>query len=400
MKEGARQAQVLYSTQEGVPFSYILPVSVAKVLGKEVFEKSKKDVFSYADILETIIGVQEYGTSPKEEDPSKGFTPLLKADGYKENFSHKFCKQPLRGTVLPTTEISFINKPLWSILDQMRNPSINEMYTALKPNNQGKVLPTLVVRQIPFSTDSIKQHPGFPLTRFLSMPRWKVSPSMVKSLDVGRSNATRFNMVHVYGNASVYENSQLVSLPRQIVQNPPIVDFLDIARSGLKPYMQTVSCALPDLIRIENDGQDGKSIDSNARVWMEAIADWTMGSHLSLNGTIELAGIQEPIAEGDNLEFEGVAYHIESFSINCSESSNGDKNFTTTLSLSNGMPIDQETEYKKDFPRYPGFGKTASALGLFSNNGEWSLIDINSNVEGDPAVVATQDPGRTIDRGS
>jgi len=334
------------SQSREAPFAYLVPVSVATVLGRSTSEKSKEGVFGYSDILDTLIGVQTYEVNPDDKSggygsyffpPNSSFYPVLDMEVGIGN--RKRTPDTIKGTHLPVGP-TFVNKPLMSALQQYINPSINEIYTALKMNDGGDIVPTVVARQIPFSTEAIKQKDEFPLTKFMSLPRWVIHPSMVSSFDVGRSNASRINMVHVYGDASLFGDN--VNITSQMVLNPPIFDNIDIARSGIKPYMQTVNCAIQDLTR-----PDG------GRVWMEAISDWMMGGHLTLNGTITCTGIQAPVAEGDNVEFEGIVYHIESINHAGSITPDGQKQFATTMRLSNGMPDDQSNVV--NFPRYPGF---------------------------------------------
>lgn len=61
---------------------------------------------------------------------------------------------------------------------------------------------------------------------------------------------------------------------------------------------------------------------------------------MKMNGTIETIGITEPIPVGDNLEFDGIVYHIESVNHTCSISGNGQRIFRTQLSLSSGVSSD------------------------------------------------------------
>lgn len=329
------------------PFAYLVPVSVATMLGRDPTERSKERVFGYADILDTLIGVQRY--TANASNTTATFTPDLfyPALAAESTRSRKKTDTPLKGTFLPVNP-SFVNQPLFQLLQQFLNPTINEMYTALRTDENGAVMPTLVVRQIPFSTEAIRERPEFPLTRFLALPRWVVAPVMVRGYNVGRSNATRVNMIHVYGDASAYASNR--SVTNQMVRNPPIFDATDIQRSGIRPLMRTVNCALADQVRVDG-----------ARIWMEAIADWTIGSQYTLNGSLHLAGVQSPVAEGDNVEFDGVVYHVEAVTHDCSMGPDGQKSFITTLEVSNGMPADQG-EALDDFPRYPGFQNTAVSV--------------------------------------
>ena len=235
---------------------------------------------------------------------------------------------------------------------------------------------------------------------------------MVKSMDIGRSNATRFNMAMVLGNADASAVKGQQAPAAQLVKKPPIFDTLDIARSGIRVWQKVVNCSIQDTQRPSS-------------AWLSAIADWTFGSHLTLNGTIQCVGIQSPIAEGDNVEFEGVAYQIEDIEDRCSINLQGIKTYTTTLQLSNGMPVDQKTDYYFQFPRYAGFSKTwgsstqtqvstltthdvstvtgynygipsySSDIVFVENIGS---VDNRGNLPSDNSLLANQDPGRSIDR--
>jgi hypothetical protein len=383
------------------PFAYLVPVVVGTLLGRDVMGKSKSGVFGYADILDTLIGVQRF--NERDNNTSSVFTPDLlypEIDAATSTTSRKKTGTPLKGTFLPVNP-SFVNRPLFQLLQQFLNSSINEMYTALRTNENGSVVPTLVVRQIPFSTPSAKEYQDFPLTRFLSMPRWVIDPVMVSSIDIGRSNATRTNMIHVYGEAMTSGVND--SVTAQMSRNSPIFDRTDIQRSGIRAKMQTVNCALPDQQR-----KDG------GRIWMEAIADWTIGSQYTLNGTLRCMGIQSPIVEGDNVEFEDVVYHIEGVNHSCSISPDGRKSFKTSLDLSNGMPKDQ-SDATIDFPRYPGFKNvevlsqkdklnyaTSEEAAIAEGSGASTLsITRESQVEtvtvGDSEIASSQDPGHTFE---
>lgn len=365
LQEGAPQASIGVKGLEESPYAYLIPVSVAQYLGKNVADKSRQSVFAYSDILHLLIGVQQYDANTKDS-PSKGFWPRLDFgnSSSKSNDSRSFCEEHLKGSYLPQ-EGNFINIPLWQMLQQFLNPALNEMYTALKLGRDGTVKPTLVVRQIPFSTSAIKEDEDLMLTRFLDLPRWKIDPIMVTDLDVGRSEATHFNMVKVTGDAPLFSGGQIVSPTRQLVLNPPIFDVVDIARSGVHPFMQVVNCS--SLPQLKKDG----------RLWTEAIADWTIGSQFTLNGTMECVGIQSPIAEGDNLEFDGIVYHIESITDTCVIQVDGKKRFSTILYLTNGMPAKQSES--EEFPVYPGFS-------VLKDQGQ-------SVVDGNDAKLTTYDPG-------
>jgi hypothetical protein len=361
--------------QREAPYAYLVPLSVAVTLGRTTYEQNKGSnnghrAFGYADLLHTVTGVQKY----EAEDPlpaHKGFLPNIQfGGGGTEKANRLRCTERIKGTYIPIEPV-FINTSLWGVLNMFKNPTINEMYTAIKPDLAGDLVPTIVFRQIPFSTNAVDEKPEMPLTKFLSLPRWKIPDALILHDEVGRSGATHFNFVHVYGQVSPYKQKNEHSIQAQMAMNAPIMNGIDIAVHGFRPYTATVAASPTDITR-----KDG------ARVWMEAIADWTFGSEHTLNGTINCKGIQAPIAEGDNVQVDGVVYHIEAVSHTCGIDGNGIKSFNTQLQLSNGMPADQG--FQNDVaPRYPGFkAPDYSGDSVSQNKG-----DDNYDIEANPSIT-------------
>jgi len=370
------------------PYSYLVPVAVGNLLGRT--DKSK-GVMSYADILDLWIGVQSY--------PTKGglgmFTPEFEEND--KYLNRKRTKIPLLGTFLPFMP-DFANRPLWQVFQQYVNHTINEIYTALKPNRDGLLVPTIVFRQIPFTTDAfvapvapkkagvgvlngqVLEGPlefvqeddrmGLSTTKFLDLPRWHAPAALVKRGHVGRSNATRVNFIHIYGTSS-YLAQGGAPIQYQMLNNKPVRDDVDIMRSGIRPYMTTVECWVDDTV--------GKAPSK----WMALVADWTIGSHLTFNGTIEMYGVQAPIEVGDNVSFDGVIYHIMGVDHMCAvDTDGGNKTWITVLQVTNGMRNTdaltmRNASTEKDLrqglvPIYPGFDKndnTALDPGLTLEHG-------------------------------
>ncbi|MBA3353719.1 MAG: hypothetical protein H0U23_15085 [Blastocatellia bacterium] len=337
------------------PYSYTIPLQVGKLLGAE---PESGEIMAYADILELLQGVQSYPNTQGYQV----FIPAHKTTRVRRRVS----PTPMLGTFLPFF-MELTNIPLWSLLSRYLNPTINELFTALRVNPEGNIMPTIVMRQIPFTSECFDpdvkdesdngQEKAFgpqlptpstasmPFTRHVSgMPRWGIPAVMIKSVDLGRSDATRFNFIHVYGQSSKTANNN--SVPNQMVLNPPVRDDLDIIRSGLRPYMTTVECWVSDTV--------GKV----PTAWMKLIADSLIGSHLTLNGTITCLGIQSPICEGDNLLFDGVVYHIEGVSHQVGIDMMGHKAWSTSIQLTNGMRANGATDDERmsatKSPIYPG----------------------------------------------
>lgn len=368
------------------PFAYMVPKTVGVLLGRT--SKEDKSFHSYADLVDLLFGVQDYSDSTNSSDPNVLFNPKISENSPMKKSNHKYTGVPLKGA-FPVVFPEFSNVPLWSVMTQFLNEPVNEIYTALKVNRAGFVVPTVVLRQKPFTTELFPQYEpettektfNVPtlndikddrqrnltnrnITRFLSLPRWVLNSATAYSINIGKSDVTRFNFIHIYGQSQMIKDNRRFS--EQLFLNPPISDDIDIARSGLHPYMTTVACGL------------GGQIDTRPGEWMELVADWTIGSQFTLNGSITIKGISAPICEGDNIQFEDGVYHIESVTHSCTQdTSSGNRHFYTTLEVTNGMRIDP----KSDQSIYLGFDDndaTGSNPGLTSEGDNVIFIPQNN----------------------
>lgn len=292
-------------TDEAAPNAYLVPTEIGRLLG--VTPKGK--ALSYGELLDPLIGVQRY--EGRRDDDLGAFTPGVNA---------------LMGSYLPQFP-QLINTPFWSVLQQFLNPAINEMYTALRvaqQDGEDVVVPTLVMRQIPFTTDVFESPDVENVTRFRSVSRWVIPSALITHSDLGRSDATHTNLVHVYGAASQLAGNN--SVTQQIFRNPPIRDDLDIQRSGPRPMMQIVEAGA--------SAEDVKT--SSAGKFMALVADWSIGSNLTLNGSVTMIGLAAPVAEGDNVEVDGMIFHVESISDEYHVEERA-RTWRTTLRVTNGV---------------------------------------------------------------
>jgi hypothetical protein len=331
------------------PYAYVVPETVATLLDS-TWRSKQGDLPAYADLIEVLYGVQgyenasseaeietvtsQYDVSALEVEAGQLFNP----DNTRVSGNRRYTRTPMLGTFMPSTPQFLGNRTVWSILQQYLNPSVNEMFATLRVNAHGLVQPTLVIRQLPFNTDVCD--PGVPVTKYSSLPRWKIHPIMVRSCDIGRSDSTRVNFVHVYGEPGSVRGPGL-DLTSQLIRNIPIRDDIDIARSGLRPYMTTVNCHPVDI----REGGPQK--------WMDILSDFLIGQHLTVAGSLSVVGISAPICPGDNLEWEGGLYHIESVSHNCQIGMDGRKTFSTTLQLTHGIALEPTNS---DLGLYLGIG--------------------------------------------
>lgn len=351
-------------------------------------------------IMNIFLGIQRYeNTSNKWY---KSFQPKLES-----NDADVFRRTPARCKgFVPFAPTLWDNISMWSILSSYVNPVSNEMYTCMRINEAGNIMPTLVVREKPFSTglfNSLKEHSnavgkvnippaknvtepvssgnGIKLSSFSlpsvgvasaaesasdnlfttastsaasftmygTIPRWKISEAVVRSFQWSTNEAARINFVQVWGaNASAQltgsKLDQATYTQQQFVNGNYYTDQNDISRNGLRAH----------IINSPFDTYYGASDGSFASLWARMNADWLFNGHLKANGTLTTDGIVEPICEGDNLEYRGILFHIDSVSHSASISQGGLKTWTTTLRLSNGM-MAASFNNLKSVPQYPAF---------------------------------------------
>lgn len=330
----------LFKGLEGVQTSpndvYQIPQSIARLLLPEDVTSQKSIGFTYADLMELSVGIQSYrGYGTDKTEKWGGLVP-----DSQEFLPKVFKYAPLTGEFVPQP-LNFNNTSVWSILNTYLNAPINELYTALKVNKDGYVVPTLTCRQLPFSTDKYIND-GNPGTKYMSLPRWRLDPRLIIKKNTGRSNATRFNYMQIIG-VNPFGSQSVIGQSIDYSNSIPIIDSADVRRAGLSTYIHnTGSFFLPTTVT--NKEEIG-------RQWSKLMADILFGSHLKYTGTVILKGVQEPIAEGDNVEIDGVVYHIERVMHSGEIDPNtGRKDWNTVLALTNGLSAQSENSEELVYP--------------------------------------------------
>lgn len=323
-----------------------VPLLVGRLLGVSNATKEDtkdfKEAIAAKDIYLYLFGIQKYASGSSLKSLAAGMNPSnLKAEHQYPGFSYtdEFCQ----GNSLLKPEY-WNQVKLWSILNQYTNSPLNELYTCFRISKIGRVMPTVVFRQIPFTSEDFAGQKfgtqddkarSISVTKFLDLPRWKIGSESVFSVDIGKDEAARINFVQYYAKSAFSDKGTEIAGETALVNY--VFDKDDIVRSGLRPYVvQNQFDDLPD------------ALIKSAPVWARILGDAVIGGHLKLNGTLTCIGIVDPIAVGDNLEFDGVVYHIEQISHTCSISiGNGMKTFRTTLSLSHGVSVNSNAQGTK-----------------------------------------------------
>lgn len=293
---------------------FFIPKLVGNLLGVQGATAAK-------DIYNFLFGIQQYA-SGSAATIAAGFNPvnISSVEGRFIQTSSR-CK----GESLQKPEY-WNQVKVWSILNQFTNSPLNEMYTTFRVAPSGRIMPTVVYRQIPFTNDDFKND-SVEVTRFMNLPRWKISPALVYSVDIGRDEAARINFVQYFGRSALANGAWGTS--SETASKNYLYDIDDVKRSGLRPYV------------ISNNFDITKNNEEYASpAWARIVGDALIGGHLKLNGSLECIGIVDPIAVGDNLEFDGVVYHIEEVSHAASYGPDGKRMFRTKLSLSSGLSKD------------------------------------------------------------
>jgi hypothetical protein len=326
-------------------YSFLVPKELAALLGKNVTDKTKPTAFCYADVLQTLFGVQKYNNG--------SFIPS-NVTAQTATSNQKVMSNALAGTVLSPPD-NFNNVSMWSLLDSHRNGSLNEMYSTLRVNENGQVVPTLVVRQVPMT--SINYTGKSIATNFLEIPRWVLDETMaLGSYNIGTSSNLRFNFVQVYGSFLGNRTDPQTSMRDQINAGNVAIDSLDAIRHGTRNLIMTSN----------NDVESppGSGIVTNISAWKDLISDWYINGHLKLTGTVTMAGIVAPICVGDNLQYDGKVFHIESVSHTYVQEDEPQayKSFVTSLGLSNGVLLSGDYYFTQDprrsmqtSPNLPGY---------------------------------------------
>jgi hypothetical protein len=393
-----------------------IPKSVSGILGK----KGNK----LWQMYNVYLGLQKYSMLANPKQPWKMFMPDLTPQTDVANSVFYSTPTRCKGFVPFLVPPIWDNNTFWNIYGQFLNPIVNEMYTALRVNRDGRIMPALIVREKPFSTKLfdklLKVAPTFvpkkgssskqssavkgvkksvaqeaaqqvdaykkeyerlasvsneitTRTMYNNVPRWVLDESVVKSVNTASAESARINFVQVWGRSRGVEmlglnvNQEVLKQAQFLVPNY-IADVPDIKRHGLRADISETNY---DVI--------SSTMGTISHILCRMRGDWLFNGHLKLSGTITCAGITEPICEGDNVECRGILYHIDAVHHSGSLSSSGQKQFTTTLTVSNGI-VAASLDSEDGIPTY--------AVGLESGSLTEQISDAN-NLPGYTDVQAT-----------
>jgi hypothetical protein len=178
----------------------------------------------------------------------------------------------------------------------------------------------------------------------MNVPRWNIDPALAFSFDLGKDEVARINFVQYFGRS--VNGPAGYDISDEISRQNYLYDSDDVQRNGLRPYVVT-----SEFDRAPDGNVQG---DFRSPGWAKIVGDALIGGHLKMSGTINFVGIPEPIAVGDNLQFDNVVYHIEQIMHNAFIDHEGFKTFRTTVTLSNGVSVFSGTNVVYPEMRYGG----------------------------------------------
>ena len=316
--QGTQSAKTAQAIANSNP-QFLMPAVIGQLLDIDNVTAAK-DVYNY------IFGVQTYSGASVNLSPGEGFNPgNLQLDN-KFGVGFKNTTIPCQGNGLLKAEY-WNQVKAWDIINQYKNAPLNEMYTCFRVDTDGLVMPTVVFRQMPFTTQTLITDSQ--VTRFMTLPRWYISPTLITGYDLGRDEAARINFVQCYAKSAYSDGGS--SLASETAAGNFVFDTEDVRRSGLRPYLW--NSTMDEITNVITN----KTLRSP--IWAKIVGDYLVGGQLKLNGTLTCIGIVEPIAVGDNLEFNDVVYHIEQVTHSCVQDPEGKKFFRTTLVLTMGVSV-------------------------------------------------------------
>jgi hypothetical protein len=250
----------------------------------------------------------------------------------------------------------------WDLINYFVNDPIEECYTCLRIDPLGRVMPTLVLRQTVFNTPNYiqnlkQQFPTMHATSFFDVPRWKIDQGRIINEELVKTDALHINYLFIYGQdpTGVNPASNTQNIMSQL---QPYYDNVDIQRYGLKRFPK-------GQIPVKQVLTDGSILNPEGGYWSGLLADQIFGGQQKISGTLILKGIQAPICEGDNLEYEGNLYHIERvMHMGIIETGEGKKKFITTLNVSSGLSLNQPPAGVAPYISYPVLKQFAPSFEL------------------------------------
>lgn len=287
---------------------------------------------------------------------------------------------------------------MWSTINKIGNPVINEMICDLRWDNEKPVL-ALYKRIKPFiinvdrlkrdniqvgdresaKTTSIDEY----ISEFKNIRRISIPLNEVLAFNCGTNWRDKINFVEVKPSDAV----MLAGIAPEVRIGSQFYDKDSFSREGLKPYIAMMRHYPKKFIQAQQDGQKNAKQESKDKQKNESagqakstnkdstqrsvdpiteikylLKEWFFDTHRMLNGSITFFGQDRYIQVGDNLIVDAkitgysrnttydqvknrdkafLLMHVENINHNFSVDENGVRNFITTVSFVRGIIVDE-----------------------------------------------------------
>ncbi len=234
---------------------------------------------------------------------------------------------------------------VWSVMQFLQNSSVNEMFTELVVDAQGRLQPGLTLRQMPFSNKAnhetnvfaanqryggaaVKDAAGSDKTYFVDLPQLSIVSTDIRQKNIGKSDHERINYVIV--TPKILDSASL-DFAFVAGSNPPSVQ-----RYGLK-ILQTQTSYVLASTQNQSDG-----IKNYCSRVVSLLEDWFFLTHNLFNGTLIIDGLDKFVEVGSNVYITDIKqlFHIEGYTHTYTISQTGVSEYTTELRVSRGQRLD------------------------------------------------------------
>lgn len=221
--------------------------------------------------------------------------------------------------------------PLWTLLQTVSNPIVNEMYTEMD-GELGKEKPSLFLRPYPFSWKAYSGG-GVYNNKFLSLPGVHINTSHIVESALGISDAERQNIFKVFSSCVGSPMGASINVD-EFMYRPSIVRY-----GPMFAQFQTTFA--------DHQGEGGVSGEQLITEWKDLLTHWYVIAHLLENGSMTIKG-DPNIRIGKRLDVSGYyadkkilkSYYIVGYT----DQWNFPGVWTQTLFLNRGIVVKDDQE--------------------------------------------------------
>jgi|GEM_PF-3792640 len=254
----------------------------------------------------------------------------------------------------------------WQVLLENSNPAMNEMFSEIRWNENGRPQLALYNRIKPFAFQDFtgsagpynkSYQAGAPksLKSYMQLVRTHdIDAVTVKSVNAGTNWRDKYNFVEI---KPQFQEFQIFA--NWYKQKSQQFDQVAFSREGFRPLIVETKQFPGDI----GNGQkrEGKPNWETLASWAKTLKEWYFDTHRMLNGTISMTGTTEYIGVGDNIKFDAglinpttnlksaqkraakngyILAHVENVEHSFSVSSDGAREYSTTIQFVRGILID------------------------------------------------------------